>query len=355
MKKAVWEKKLINSYRLKIKTLIKNEKDEYLLCSYYNDLAILDALEEYQIDGRCFIQSDDFSKKSLQDVSCLTQFEEFYDDIQTFERKRNLIPGFEVGNIATIKNTREDILAFVFDFFQQFDKNYSRILNKIYNSNRNNIIFSKHRSVTFSLSHNQGYFINVEKNNSIEEYINGVHEFSHAIADYIKLRYYTSSTYPFVEILPLFVEANALEYLGYLVPEYREDVYTYKKSTLLTLLNMARKLIYQHDFYAGSYTSNKLLGIISTMLKNHKSYSFSRDALEGSVNEKYMYLISYLVVIELLSCKDFELAKHRLNKIIESNELNNYILFLYDMGINLNEHSSEYIESIRDNKKIIRY
>lgn len=68
-----------------------------------------------------------------------------------------------------------------------------------------------------------------------------------------------------------------------------------------------------------------------------------------------MYLISYLVVIELLSCNDFELAKHRLNKIIESNELNNYILFLYDMGINLNEHSSEYIESIRDNKKIIRY
>ena len=44
MKKAVWEKKLINSYRLKIKALIKNEKDEYLLRSYYNDLAILDAL-----------------------------------------------------------------------------------------------------------------------------------------------------------------------------------------------------------------------------------------------------------------------------------------------------------------------
>lgn len=355
MKKAVWEQEIIDDYRYRIKEAMAREKDKTRLRSYYNDLITLEAIEDYQKDGKCFIQPDDFSKKSIQDIYCLTQFEDFYEYICDFERKRKLIPGFKVGYLDTCHISSSDILTFVFDFFHQFDDNYSQILDKIYVANKDNLIFSKHRSVTFSLSHNQAYFINIENSNNIEEYINGVHEYAHAIADYIKLRYYSESNYPFLEILPLFVEANALEYLGNLIPNYKEDIYTYKSCVLLTLLNMARKLIYQHNFYARDYTNNRLIGILATMLKNRDSFSFVRNAIDGSVNEKYMYLISYLVSIELLACNDFELAKYRLNKILETDDLENYILFLYDLGINLNEHTNEYIKSIRDNKRIIRY
>lgn len=355
MGNAIWNQKLIDTYRYKINESIKNESDRELLNSYYNDLIILDAIEDFQKDGKCFIQFEDFSKKSAQDIFYLTQFEDFFDNVCIFEKKRKLIPGFEVGGIDALNIKSTDILTFIFDFFRQFDDDYYHILDKIYRANKENLIFSKHRSVTFSLSHNQAYFINIEKSRSIEEYINGVHEFSHAIADSIKLRYYSKSNYPFFETLPIFVEVNALEYLDKLIPDYKEDIYTYKKSVLLTLLNMARKLIYQYNFYTGANTHNRLFGILSTMLTYQESFNFVRDALDSSVIEKYMYLISYLVVIELLSCNDFELAKYRLNKILETDDLDSYILFLYDLGINLNEHSNEYIRCIRDNKRIIKY
>lgn len=355
MKKALWKQEVIDEYRYRITESIANEKDDKILSSYYNDLVILESIEDYQKDGKCFIQSDNFKEKSAQDIYCLTQFEDFYDDICSFDKKRKLIPGFKVGNIDTREIKSSDVMTFVFDFFHQFDDDYSKILDKIYVDNKDNLIFSNHRSVTFSLSNNQGYFINIENSKTIEEYINAVHEYAHAIADYIKLRYYSSSNYPFFETLPIFAEVNALDYLEKTIPNYKNDIYTYKRSILLTLLNMARKLIYQHDFYTRDYTNSRLIGILSTMLKNHDSFSFVCDAINSSIYEKYMYLISYLVSIELLLCDDFELAKFRLNKILETDDLDSYVLFLYDIGINLNEHTDEYIKSIRDNKKIIKF
>lgn len=118
---------------------------------------------------------------------------------------------------------------------------------------------------------------------------------------------------------------------------------------------MARKLIYQHDFYSKNFANKRLIGILSIMLKNREKFGFAREAIDESVNEKYMYLISFLVVIELLSNNDFELAKYKLNQILVSDCIDNYVLYLYDMGIILNENSNEYISSIRDNKKIINY
>ena len=355
MEKTIWGANTIDDYRNKIVGAMELEKDKEKSKSYSYDLIILNAIEDYLNDGKCFIQSINFKEKVQQDIESLTLYEDFFEEIRKFDCKRKLIPEFVVGNLDKLQISSDDVLTFIFDFYRQFDKNYTSIFDSIYHSFKDNIIFSKHRSANFGLSYNHTSFINIQKTNDIEEYISGVHEFGHSIADYIKLRYYSETNYPFIELLPVFAEINALEYLGTQMPEYKEDIITYKKSILLTLFNMAIKLIYQHDFYSKGSYNNRLLGILSIMFKNHESFRFASDTIDSSVTEKYMYLNSFLVVIELLSMNDFELAKYKLNQILKLDNIDNYLLFLYDMGINLNEHSSEYIRCIRDNKKIIKY
>ena len=53
MKKAVWKQEVIDEYRYRITESIANEKDDKILSSYYNDLVILESIEDYQKDGKC--------------------------------------------------------------------------------------------------------------------------------------------------------------------------------------------------------------------------------------------------------------------------------------------------------------
>ncbi len=352
MKKDKWDNKLIDSYINNINQMILNEEDEEKLDYYFSDLRGLDAAKNFEIDSNYFKQDTDFRLNCKQNILSLSLFEDFFIDIQEFNRNRSLVSNFKLENLENFGISFDSLLTFVFDFYQQLDSSYIQILNKLYASYKDNIIFTNKRSCTISLFTDHITFINIEQNQNIQEYISCIHEFGHVISDYIKMRGYSETKYPFFEVLPLFSEAHALDYLSRIFPVFKDDISKYKRAVILNMLNLTKLLLHQNDFYSSIQCNNRISAIINLMLKKEVNIIDANKVIGGSVYENYIYLISFLVVIELLYMDDIELAKDKLNKILLIDNIENYSLFLKENGINLNQHSSEYVRCF-GSKKII--
>jgi hypothetical protein len=350
MGNTTWNEFQINTYIKHINKLLERDVGNKYTKNYLADLVSLSVMKNFST-SKCFDMPLRYRDKIEEDIATLIEFEDFNDEIFTFNKNEEKIKNMNISYLKELFVNSDEILEFVLDFYKQFDKNYYSIVEKYIKEKKNNTIFTNNRSCTFSISTYGESFVNIEDSSDISEYFNAIHEYGHVIADSIVLRFYNQSDYPFYELMSMYNEFNAINYLEKVKPDLKNEIYKYKKSYLMTIIKMSKRIEYFYKYISNDSSNFKLDAILKTMSINKISYQEASKVINDSLYEKYIYLISFLTMIELLYIEDKDLAKYDLIKIISTKKDQSYINLLNNINITLNNNSNDFVNNIILNKK----
>lgn len=231
-------------------------------------------------------------------------------------------------------------------------KDYKTILgrfNKILSISEKNI-FTESLTQTLPIYNTNLAFINVSKNNGIEDIIGLIHEAGHAISALHNLNILEDDDrHAYVEIETIFLELLTFDYLE-TFDKYRDESIKLRLHYLRDFLYSSHTLCLKLDIL-NEFAPLNTYGIdpIMNYLKNELQLTKGviNNVLYDDASSLFNYSIDFLIALELyyMYKENNNKALDILKKIIEckfdtSIEYENYILSL---GINPGEHLEEYI------------
>ena len=306
---------------------------------------------------------ESFKDKMMEETETFMKFQPFYDAIKSFaDKKCYLNKHNQPLNEYDIPVS--DLVSFVHDFYASLDHDLYRVFKKVFSERKKNLQFTDNRSITAFVPSLHYSYINITKEDTVNDYLNIVHEYMHAICDNMYYRKDYTSNYPFIELPSLFMELIAYDDLadgftssyedenGELVKNniWMQDIATSKANTALTILKYAKYNLIEADYLSKIDRFRRKRETLREMKKmTNTNAKTVYDIMKTSSLERTTYTIAYITAIELyyLYLKDPEKALYVLKEIIMMPKKENYAIELENRDIHLNEHAKKYLKSIR--------
>lgn len=348
MKYKNWNKILIRAQINKLEALYKETRNISLLEE-------IEGLKNLLNDNvQIFSIPRSFYNLLKEDINSICLYYDFLSDIEEFAKLGIFVHSRDIKPIDEFDNiTPSLIMSFIHDFFNSLDKEFAGEFNKIFRERNYNTRFTKTRSFSCYIPTLKYSYLNIAKNNTIDDFLNSVHEYSHGIADRI---YYRGdySFYPFIELLPMFMELIASDYL---IEHYLDFEYNVGMALLAEckkILGYAKELSIESAYFANREDiSSKSKVIKQISASTGKTKKYVENMFKTPAIEKFTYTIPYMTIIELyyLYKLDPEYALYLIKIILKMEDVENYNVFLQDKGIILNQHAKEYtlklVESVK--------
>lgn len=298
-----------------------------------------------------FEQSDIFIEKIKDDIDACSMFNDFIIAITNFSGLDEYLPQEDIY-ISELAYPESLLFELIYEFYTGLNQEIKDLFIGVFAQRHNNVQFSDTRSYNSFLPGLRYSYINIEKDNSIIDFENAVHEYAHSIADLICYRVDSYSSYPFTELFPIFMSFLFLDYVDDTLENIHDEVRVLK---VINARNMTGYATTIRDFYTflKLIDNTKLLETKKAFINNMSKMLEIKmgkvaQILETSILEQFSYTIPYLTAIELYYIwkEDNVLALSLLKKLQTMPDSNNYYEELQKLGINLNEHGKEYILNI---------
>lgn len=267
------------------------------------------------------------------------------------------------GNLQHIKTSPTGIVDMSNSFFQNFKGKfygtYSEIAKKFPTHLQFRKLSNNYDSCgnTHIVRHTKMVYIDIGKNNTLQDYISHIHESSHAISALLNPEImWDYNKYCFNEVDSLFFEMIGIDYVGTRINR-EDDALAIKRDTFIDYLYCAMLVCVKLDMYN---TLNR--DDLSNKKKVKCFYKKELDNDKVAVNnicttyihEMWHYVISYLTAVELyyIYMKDEEKALDLLYKIIMLKGLSKeeYLNKVRELGIRFGEHIKDYYNLIFEDK-----
>ena len=339
-----WNKKqLLQHYNDLIQLYVQSgNTDQEVL----RDLASLDRL----IKGptKTFITKDTIKGRIYEDRLFLSKDQRFIHDIETFKELSHLLKKKNNLTVEERDISNSILLSVTHDFFNSMDPGLAKQFNRVFKDRKTNLRFSKSPSFSVYLPTLETGYINLERNNTICDFIYLIHEYAHLVQDKIKFRD-SYLNYPFNEMLPLLMEMLALDFIEESFVDFEEDSKTVKIARMKTNLKYASDILKEYKYITNVDTMKRTRNMVAdiattTNLSKREAY----DLLNISAEEKLAYVIPTILDIELyyLYYFDKERCMDLIYRLINVDDVN-YRKYIKDSGIVLNQHSKQYIKEIK--------
>ena len=300
---------------------------------------------------KIFTHEERFDEQLATDKNLVHKHSNFLNEIETFSKLEDTfgvksIPPLEEREIPT-----RMLLSFVHDFYHSLDKDFAKCFNRIYKERHNNLRLTNRNNVGFNRNYmtylntiNYAY-INISLTQTIDDFINIIHEYAHTIADqmHYRSRY---GKYPFIELLPLLLQELGYDELLRCFEDIEADVVKSDACTTKTVLKYAKELLVQSDYLNIVNEGTERKQFVNSLAEyTNNTKSKTEKMLNITIQEKLSYVIPFILMIELYSMfyEDEEKCLYITKKILTMDEVDDYVEYLKTLGINLNEHSEEYI------------
>jgi hypothetical protein len=337
------QKQLLTYYNELIQRFIDSKNTDQVVL---RDIASLDTLIKGPTPA--FISPECIQGKIYEDQMFLLKDQKFIKDIEKFKdlshslkNKKNL-----VVDERDISNSI--LLSVTHDFYNSLDSSLAKHFNKVFKDRKDNLKFTDEHSIAVYLPSLETGYINLEKTDTLYDFINLIHEYAHLIQDRVKYRD-SRLNYPLNEMLPILMEMLALDYLEESFEDFEEDARTIKISTMKTNLKYASDLLKEYKYISNVDITKRSRDMIADIaMVTNTSKRDSLDLLNISAEEKLSYIIPTILDIELYYLFYFDREKciDLIYRLIET-ETNDYRKYIKDSGIVLNQHSKQYIKEIK--------
>ena len=342
-----------------------NEQIKYVTKKLYETpsrelAATLNTLEDLKNNKpSIFSPENNFEEQISYDKSLLKEQIQFLPDIEKFAKLDDNYHEKINGNLTIRTIPNRILLSYVHDFYNSIDRDFAKYFNKVFKERKRNLRLSTNNATGYNRNYmNYLYtinyaYINIHIEHTIEDFFNIIHEYAHAIADqmYYRHRY---GKYPFIELLPLLMEEIAYDEVINTFEDMDDDVLIVNAVSTKTVLKYAKELILQKDYLSVVDKSLERKQFVNNLAEySHNTKTKIEKILNTTIQEKISYIIPYIVMIELYDMyyDDPEKALYTTKKIVTMDEVDDYISYLNNLGINLNEHTEIYVEDQRQKIK----
>lgn len=301
-----------------------------------------------------FIMSDSYKDRFEEDITSFIMFEPFFEEIEEFSKIKRYIPIKDYVVLDELNISSSELISFVHDFYLGLDNELFRYFKNVFKERKNNLMFSDDRSIQIYSPNLDYSYINVQKTDTIQDYINITHEYMHSICDRMYFRH-NDDKYPFDETASTFVELLVLDLLeniyGFNVG-YTDSVIEVNKlkaNQSLLIANYSKYILIEASYLSQVEELKSKKTAIKEMAKMTKQkITTIYDIMSNSAYEKYLYTIAYITALELFALYkvDPEKALYKLKQIINMPPKENYYAELLEMNILLNDNSKAYIKNI---------
>lgn len=342
-----WNKSVINEQINKLAVLAAEKPDTL---RYQRDLVSLCELANNKT--RMFEPDVNFQEQIKHDKKLIERNKPFINDITTLTE--NIDDSIFKNMEGRIERSipQKYLLSFVHDFYNSIDKDFAHIFNKMYKDRKDNLRLTRKESdgyrrnyITYIKTLNYPY-INIHLYDTIDDFLSIVHEYAHAISDYMCFRPQYGG-YPFIELLPMFMEKLASEILLEDFDGMEEDMAICDALTTKTILRYANEISLENNFLSNNDINCNRRAFITNMANfTGDTKSKIERMMDVPLEEKLTYTIPYLTMIEFYTLynKDPKEAMFILKELIRARDIKDYYEFLQHNNIILNEHSKEFIE-----------
>lgn len=330
-----WNRHYINSL---IKDLKKTKKNTIKnLIDVQSDINVLKDLKR-KIPN-IILHSNNIKKNLEEDKEDYINLKHYNNIINPAIIKYSEEPFYDI-NFKKIDTNNDDILLFTLDNIRNINKRWGQLLEP-WIINKDTIIYKKNNSnYIIALKTLNEYFISLENNNNICDYVEPTHEFLHILWFLINHDAYTNIEGEFLSILGELITTYEMKNNNI----YKNEVIKYEIDNINRLfayisdIELRKKII---KIKKGTY---KDLGINKDLIKNTLTSSLSYD---------YDTTISYFLAIELFEIYkvDKEKCIYIVEDIIKSN--NKLNKKLKDNNIILHSNDKKYIKQLKKEYEII--
>lgn len=346
-----WNTKLMESQFAVLKSRPISKMDP----QWYSDMINLRAiLYPQNTESLCFPQAATLREQLADDEEALQDYCDFLSDIGVFANEGRPINSIDECLVYSVGNITPDLLfEFMKDFFHQFDNEFGRVFESIYSERYNNLQFSDLRSITYHIPTFKYSYINITKNDTLEDFLNSIHEYTHAIVDRICYRDQWNS-YPFSELVSLFMELIAADYMIEIYEDVEEDLNILQINSCKSLVVYAEHISIERDYFCACDERDEWKKVVSGIQSlSGKSKNYIKKLLNKSAREKLCYTVPYLTAIELyyIYKQDKKACIELLKYLMLLEKDNGYNEELKGIGITLNKHSGKWVNSLINTKK----
>jgi len=295
-----------------------------------------------------FIGPETIQGRIYEDRMFLLKDQKFIKDIEKFKELSHALKNKKNLSVEERDISNSILISVTHDFYNSLDQNISKHFNKVFKDRKENLKFSDKPSYSVYLPTLDTGYINLERNNTISDFIYLIHEYAHMVQDRIKFRD-SYLNYPLNEMLPLLMEMLALDFIEDSLEDFEEDAKTIKIARIKTNLKFASDILKEYKYIHTVDTNRRTRDMIADMATTtNLSKRDSYKLLSISAEEKLAYLIPTILDIELYYLYYFDRDKciDLIYKLIETDSLD-YRKYIKDSGIILNQHSKQYIKEIK--------
>ena len=306
-----------------------------------------------------FTPENNFKEQLSYDKSLLKEQIQFLPDIEKFAKLDDNYHEKLNGELVIRTLTNRILLSYVHDFYNSIDRDFAKYFNKIFKERKRNLRLSTNNAPGFNRNYmiylrsiNYAY-INIHIEHTIEDFFNIIHEYAHTIADQMRYRQ-RYGIYPFIELLPLLMEEIAYDEVINTFEDMEEDILLVNAVSTKTVLKYAKELILQKEYLSVVDQAIERKQFVNNLAEySNNTKTKIEKMLNTTIQEKISYIIPYIVMIELYDMyyEDPERALDTTKRIIMIDEVDDYISYLKNLGINLNEHTEAYVEDQRQKVK----
>lgn len=293
----------------------------------------------------------------------------FFDNIQLFLDRIDIISDIISSNYGDVDYltsltgttiTEEESISMTYEFYKAFDKELFSFFEIVYDDRFDTLRFisndeEKKKSFgnTIFLDGVKKNFISVVSIGGLSKYFSLVHEYGHAISNLINSeRVYANNDDFFLEVAALFPECVAMYELYKNVGNI--DAAYEQYTNLITFINYANFLTL-HSPILNLWSENNYVMSKKFFKELEELYNIDEEvfgsALEATLEEEGVYVLSYIVAIELLNIykkdknKALELYKNFI-RIPANEDTLPFILEIFEVNKNVKKETEEIVSNM---------
>lgn len=307
--------KLIHIYKhLQTKKRTYEENRDFLFLKYI--------LYGYHTDFFPF-KLDHFSfKKAFSNENSLIKNEYLPYLEYIFSFYQNNAEELERVSLTKIDTNPESILTSVHDFYYNLDKELFELFNTLYKRRKGTLVFQNDRSFSRLLETSNIWISSIEKNNTVGDYVDTVHEYGHGIVDLASSRQgFNPVNNILIELFPLTFQTIYLLTQDEL-SELSDDYLNNYKAVMLEYAEEIKAKYNIASTFSDITSPFALSCGIKTLWHQDLSVKEIKEAYKTSIGEYIIYVIGYILSQNLINLyfKDQEEFTYTLKNILKSNE-----------------------------------
>lgn len=353
-----WDIQYIKHLKAKCNILLKTASDKDKV-NIKKTLWTLNEIEKYYYKKFNFSlpQKTNYYKILLDDLDSLKKFGYYMPIV----RKANILGkklNIKGETLARIKVSDAKLMEAADLFYQQFNGEFNLAYQKVQKGFEKRLRINKYRKVadglTFSVYNTKISFLEVQREQTIQDFLTINHEIAHSIVNYINKRsIWDVEKYPFIEVESLFFET--LTNYQLLENEATSTEALYLAFDIIKDYLTETKLICLKANMYNDYSFKELID-----KKKIKKYLKRKCKLENlkpktilatKITDNFHYIVSYFTAIEifLIYRQDPQKALESLIAITKASGKTEgeYLSYVNSLGINPGENFQQYLELLK--------